>query len=65
MAAAQLKAFAGSDAAALRLARRALARLEPIHGPRMGIDVPDLARRVRARFEGGAAIDLSIRLDPP
>jgi hypothetical protein len=61
-AAANLQRFAGREAGARRLARRAAERLMMLPGVVLGVDAPVLARAVRDHFEHGASGPVLIRL---
>lgn len=65
LAAAHLNRLRGREHAARRQAERGIARLEAAAGGcrHMGIDVPDLVRRVRASFaaEGGDPVVIELR----
>lgn len=63
LAAAELKRFVGLRRAADHFLERARAALDPTLGRFMGLDVPDLARRIEARRAGSGGPVL-LRLEP-
>lgn len=64
VAAAAMKREQGSEAAARRLARKALRELEVVPGRRLGLDVPAFARAVRARLLEGEGAPPALHLEP-
>lgn len=64
IAAGHLNRALGKPVPARRQALRGVTRLSALPSPAMGIDVPDLAARVRASFEDAAGSAVRIELAP-